>query len=288
MRDGQHLAADRHLACAEPLDVSEVDEDGIADGRKAVFAEQFGDVSHRAARPQDLFFCMKEKVVLFDALSQSIRKPHAAHFGRGEDVVRLLAVAAAKRERLLQLDAEQVVLDRLDHKIEGVHLVAADGVLCERRDEDEADGGVDGAQAARRLQPVHVRHRDVEQHDVECAAVILEKAHAVAKALGSERLLRLVRKPADVIEQHLCICIFIFNNGDADHTPSSGAQGRVAAFIIRHIGLFVNIRTKFARRAVEIKHIKYSVSRISQYAPLNSPSRPEMARQCLTRSSNFQ
>ena len=104
---------------------------------------------------------MEDEVVLVALHKRNIGKADAAQLAGGDDAERFRPAAAAVGERLLQLDAEQLVLHGLDQKVERVDLVAADGVLSQSGDEDDAHVFVLRAQALCRLQPVHVRHGDI-------------------------------------------------------------------------------------------------------------------------------
>ena len=54
--------------------------------------------------------------------------------------------------------------ERLQHVVERVHLECAERVLVVRRDEHDRRHPI--AERARQLQPVHLRHLDVEKHEI--------------------------------------------------------------------------------------------------------------------------
>ena len=99
-----------------------------------------------------------------------------------------------------QLGAELVVADRLEHEIQRVDLVPADGILGHVGDEDQHDLGVKLADALGRGHTAQAGHLNIQKDDVKAGAIRLHDLGAIRERghiqLATALLRVLCDKPA--------------------------------------------------------------------------------------------
>ena len=95
------------------------------------------------------------------------------------------AAALDTLQGALQLGAELVVADGLEHKVERVDLIPADGILCHVGDEHKHHIRVLPADALRRRHTAELWHLNIQKDDVKPGAVRLTSCAPSEKAVTS-------------------------------------------------------------------------------------------------------
>ena len=127
------------------------------------------------------------------------------------------AAALDALQGALQLGAELVVADGLEHKVERVNLIPADGILCHVGDEHEHHIRVLPADALRRRHTAEHWHLNIQKDDVKTGAVRLHKLCPVREGGHVQlvsALLRILRDEPAELRPH---GVVVLDHGDFRH-----------------------------------------------------------------------
>ena len=127
------------------------------------------------------------------------------------------AAALDALQGALQLGAELVVADGLEHKVERVDLIPADGILCHVGDEHEHHIRVLPADALRRRHAAELWHLNIQKDDVKPGAVRLHKLCSVREGGHVQlvsALLRILRDEPAELRPH---GVVVLDHGDFRH-----------------------------------------------------------------------
>ena len=130
------------------------------------------------------------------------------------------APAADTLQRAVQLCAELVVADGLEHKIQRIDLIAAYGILCHIRHKNQHHIGVQQPDALRRGHTAQRRHLNIEKNNIKPGAVRLHDLGAVRKGGHFQQLAALLRVLRNKAAQLLPHSSVVLDNGDLCHGPS--------------------------------------------------------------------
>ena len=127
------------------------------------------------------------------------------------------AAALDALQGALQLGAELVVADGLEHKVERVDLIPADGILCHVGDEHEHHIRVLPADALRRRHTAELWHLNIQKNDVKPGAVRFHKLCPVREGGHVQlvsTLLRILRDEPAELRPH---GVVVLDHGDFRH-----------------------------------------------------------------------
>ena len=127
------------------------------------------------------------------------------------------AAALDALQGALQLGAELVVADGLEHKVERVDLIPADGILCHVGDEHEHHIRVLPADALRRRHTAELWHLNIQKNGVKPGAVRLHKLCSVREGGHVQlvsALLRILRDEPAELRPH---GVVVLDHGDFRH-----------------------------------------------------------------------